>query len=96
MNCSEWEERLALYAGDDLSRAERAGVERHLSECAGCQVFLSGLTQGLDELRDAHAEPVLDVHFAAVRARVSTATPRRPAGARGAEPGRERPPRRSG
>ena len=30
MNCGEWEERVALYAGGDL-----AAVERHVEQCAG-------------------------------------------------------------
>ncbi len=70
MNCREWEERLALYAGGDLVPAEKAEVERHLQDCAGCQMFLSGLTEGLQVLRDAHAEEPATAHFAAVRARV--------------------------
>jgi Putative zinc-finger len=70
MNCSEWEERLALDAGEDLGEAERAAVERHVSECAGCQVFLSGLKGSLARLKEAHEEPVAEPHFAAVRARV--------------------------
>ena len=70
MNCREWEERLALYAGDDLSAPERAEVERHAGECAGCQVFLSGLNAALETLKGAHADPVAEAHYAAVRARV--------------------------
>jgi anti-sigma factor RsiW len=70
MNCGEWEERLALYAGGDLVPAEKAEVERHLQDCTGCQVFLSGLSEGLQVLRDAHAQEVAPAHFAAVRARV--------------------------
>ncbi|HYW42751.1 MAG TPA: zf-HC2 domain-containing protein [Bryobacteraceae bacterium] len=70
MNCRDWEERLALYAGDDLAPAERAAVERHLGECAGCQVFLSGLKAGIDTLREAHEDGPSEAHLAAVRARV--------------------------
>jgi len=70
MNCREWEERLALYAGNDLGAAERAALERHLSECAGCQVFLSGLKDSLERLKEAHEDPLAEPHFAAVRARV--------------------------
>lgn len=70
MNCSEWEERIALYAGGDASPSEAAGVERHLAECVACQVLASGLKQSLELLREAHREPLAEAHFAAVRARV--------------------------
>jgi hypothetical protein len=70
MNCREWEERIALYAGGDLAAAEAAAVERHLGECAGCQVFASGMRESLRVMRDAHAEELDGAAFAAVRARV--------------------------
>jgi anti-sigma factor RsiW len=70
MNCGDWEERIALYAGGDLRPEEAAGLERHLAECAGCQLLLSGLRESLRLLREAHAEPVEEAHFTAVRARV--------------------------
>jgi anti-sigma factor RsiW len=70
MNCSDWEERIALHAGGDLPPAEAAEVERHLRECAGCQVLASGLKQSLALLREAHDEPLAAAHFSAVRARV--------------------------
>ena len=70
MNCTDWEERLALYAGGDLAPAKAAEVERHLAECAGCQMFASGLKASLELLRDAHGDALNPAHFAAVRARV--------------------------
>ncbi len=70
MNCSDWEERVALHAGGDLPPAEAAEVERHLGECAACQVLASGLKQSLALLREAHDEPLAPAHFSAVRARV--------------------------
>jgi anti-sigma factor RsiW len=70
MNCVDWEERIALYAGGDLAPAEAQGVERHVAECAGCRVLLSGLRESLSLAREAHGEPVDAAHFAAVRARV--------------------------
>jgi anti-sigma factor RsiW len=70
MNCSDWEERVALHAGGDLPPAEAAAVERHLRECAGCQVLASGLKQSLALLKEAHDEPLAVAHFSAVRARV--------------------------
>ncbi|HEY2014946.1 MAG TPA: zf-HC2 domain-containing protein [Bryobacteraceae bacterium] len=77
MNCMEWEERLALYAGGDLPAAKVAEVERHLGECAGCQVFASGLREGLELLQGAHTEIPEPVHFAAVRSRVLAELERR-------------------
>jgi anti-sigma factor RsiW len=70
MNCSDWEERIALHAGGDLPPAEAAEVERHLRECAACQVLASGLKQSLELLKEAHDEPLAAAHFSAVRARV--------------------------
>ena len=70
MNCRDREERIALHAGGDLPPAEAAEVERHLRECAGCQVLASGLQQSLALLREAHDEPLAAAHFSAVRARV--------------------------
>jgi anti-sigma factor RsiW len=70
MNCRDWEERIALHAGGDLPPAEAAAVERHLWECAGCQVLASGLQQSLALLKEAHDEPLAPAHFSTVRARV--------------------------
>jgi hypothetical protein len=70
MNCRDWEERIALHAGGDLAPAEAEEVERHLRECAGCQVLASGLRQSLAWLKEEHDEPLAGAHFSAVRARV--------------------------
>jgi anti-sigma factor RsiW len=70
MNCIDWEERIALHAGGDLPSAEAAEVERHLRECAACQVLASGLQQSLALLKEAHDELLAPAHFSAVRARV--------------------------
>ncbi len=70
MNCVVWHERIALHAGGDAAPAEAATVERHLGECAGCQVFWSGMKESLAVLREVHAELPEEAHFAAVRARV--------------------------
>ncbi|MGO9258015.1 MAG: hypothetical protein ACLQU1_17135 [Bryobacteraceae bacterium] len=76
MNCREWEEAIALYAGGDLDgraqRAPRLDVERHLAGCAGCQMFASGMLECLEEMRAGHREEIAAAHFAAVRARVLT------------------------
>src|SRR5438105_195593 len=70
MNCKDWEERIALYAGGDLGAPQRLEVERHLGDCAGCQVFASGLMDSLAWIREAHGEEVAPAHYAAVRSRV--------------------------
>ena len=70
MNCTHWEERIALYAGGDLPAAEAAEVERHLGDCPGCQLFASGLKESLQLLQGIHQEEIAPAHFAAVRARV--------------------------
>jgi hypothetical protein len=70
MICRDWEERIALYAGGDAGAAEAAAVEKHLAECAGCQLALSGLRQSMEILQEAHREPVEEAHLTAVRARV--------------------------
>jgi hypothetical protein len=70
VNCRDWEERVSLYAGGDLAAAEAADVEHHIAGCAACQLDLSGLREGLELLREAHAAEIAPAHFAAVRARV--------------------------
>ena len=66
MNCRDWEEKVALYAGGDVA----PGVEEHLTGCAGCQELANGLRESLGLLREAHGEAVDEAHLAAVRARV--------------------------
>lgn len=73
MNCANWEEKIALYMGEDLSRAEAQEVERHLAECLGCQLFASGIRESLAILREAHVGDVNEAACSAVRARVIAA-----------------------
>lgn len=70
MNCTQWEERIALYAGSDLLPEETADVERHLGACPGCRQFASAMRENLEFLQDAGSDPIAPAHFAAVRARV--------------------------
>ena len=70
MNCAEWEERIALYAGGDLAAAEAAAVELHLAGCSGCREFSGGLRQSMALVAEAGREEIAEGHFAAVRARV--------------------------
>jgi hypothetical protein len=69
-NCREWEERIALHAGGDLSAAEGAAVELHMRECPGCQLLWSGLKESRALLETAHALVPDAAHFTAVRSRV--------------------------
>ena len=69
-NCVDWQERIALHAGGDLTPGEAEEVERHLSECPACQVYWSGMRESLAELREVHAELPDAAHFTVVRSRV--------------------------
>lgn len=73
MNCANWEERIALYMGEDLGGLEAQEVERHLAECPGCQLFASGIRESLAILREAHVERTNEAACSAVRARVMAA-----------------------
>jgi len=70
MNCPEWEEAIALYAGGDLEESRALAVERHLAGCAGCRIFSSGMLECLEGIRAGHRQAIAEAHFAAVRARV--------------------------
>jgi hypothetical protein len=73
MHCQDWEERVALHAGGDLAAAnpaDAAAVERHLTECAGCQALWSGMKESLELLRAEHAEVLAPGIYTAVRGRV--------------------------
>ena len=68
MNCADWEARVALHAGGDLTGAKAAEVEQHLGECSACQLLWSGVRESLAELQAAHEELPAAAHFTAVRA----------------------------
>jgi Putative zinc-finger len=70
MNCVEWETRVALHAGGDVTGAEAAAVERHVGECPACQLLWSGVRESLAVLQAAHAELPAAADFTAVRSRV--------------------------
>src|SRR5437899_3272079 len=71
MNCRDWEERIALHVGGDLTAEEVPGVERHLAECAGCRELWSGMKESLELLRGLHTEPLTPGCFTTVRGRVA-------------------------
>ena len=70
MNCADWETRVALHAGGDLTGAKAVEVEQHLGECSACQLLWSGVRESLAELQAAHGELPAAAHFTAVRGRV--------------------------
>lgn len=70
MNCPEWEEAIALYAGGDLDARRSLEVEQHLAACAGCQIFASGIMECLEAMRAGHRQEISGAHYAAVRARL--------------------------
>jgi predicted anti-sigma-YlaC factor YlaD len=55
MNCSEWEQRIALAAGGDLERAEAVEVETHLAGCADCRSFAEEIAAVRDDLSSFRA-----------------------------------------
>jgi putative zinc finger protein len=69
-DCTQWHERIALAAGGDLCEGEYAELERHVAQCPPCAEALAALRGNLILLREAHEEPIAEMHFAAVRARV--------------------------
>jgi anti-sigma factor RsiW len=48
MNCTEYEEQIALLITDDLSAAETTLTDQHLKSCAACYQFA-------EELRESHS-----------------------------------------
>lgn len=70
MNCRDWEERIALYAGGDLPREEAVETEGHLRNCASCREFAAALREYAAWMREAHQELPAQADFAAMRAGV--------------------------
>jgi anti-sigma factor RsiW len=77
MNCRNWEERIALYAGGDLPPKEAAEAEAHLQDCAGCREFAAELREHAAWMREAHHGLPAAADFAAVRAGVLARLERR-------------------
>lgn len=53
----EWTDKLSEYLDDELAPEERAGVERHLRECAGCRAVADDLRRVVDRAREAGEDP---------------------------------------
>ena len=80
MSCAAWQEKLALFAGGDLTREEAADVESHLAECAACRAAEQELAEVrllLFSLRTV-SEDELAVMRAGVMRRVASARSRSP------------------
>ncbi len=63
------------YLAEELSRDDRARIERHVAECADCaQVLttLETLIAELQDVRDAAGDATADVILQAVRRRLDT------------------------
>jgi anti-sigma factor RsiW len=70
MACEEWKEKLALHAGGDLAPEERAGVEEHLAQCAGCRAEFQKLEAAVSFASGfAPRVPAADEFLAGVRAK---------------------------
>jgi hypothetical protein len=69
-NGSEWERRIALYAGGDLRPDEAEEVERVLAECMECAAVAESYRAQRRTLATAYEEAIAPAHYAAVRARV--------------------------
>ena len=54
------EERLALFAGSDMSRDEAGGVEEHLRNCAECRASLAEFQDYREVLLSSLREPAAD------------------------------------
>jgi hypothetical protein len=74
MSCGGMEQAVVLYAGGDLAGVGDASavaeLERHLAGCAACRDEVEAQRRLLEELHEAHAEPIAAADYAAVRARV--------------------------
>jgi anti-sigma factor RsiW len=66
MTCADFEERIALYVGGDLTADERLAVEDHLRACSACAELARELEE--DRTRLASRPPeTAEVDFAAMR-----------------------------
>jgi len=70
MNCRDWEERIALYAGGDLPPKEAAETRGHLQDCANCRELAAALREHGAWMRAAHQALPAAADFAAMRAGV--------------------------
>lgn len=66
MNCPAFEERIARYAGGDLTAAACLPVEQHLRVCAGCAELARGLEEDREWLSRRPIEAA-QVDFVAMR-----------------------------
>jgi hypothetical protein len=60
MTCEQWQARIA----------EGESAEGHVEQCQDCAEFARSLSASLALLQEAHAEPLPEAHYTALRARV--------------------------
>ncbi len=74
MNCAEFETKLADYVDETLAASERAALELHTADCAGCRDFMAQVTgvaamlERVEEV-DPPAELITRIAFQAPRGR---------------------------
>ncbi|HEX2524441.1 MAG TPA: zf-HC2 domain-containing protein [Terriglobia bacterium] len=77
MNCSSFEELIALHAEGDLDSSRAASVELHLKSCTSCQRFLAELKASQALVKDLAEESLDAASFNIVRQRVMQEVNRR-------------------
>ena len=77
MNCTAWEERIALFAGGDSTGDEMLAVRAHLEACRECARFAAEMREDLAALGDLAdvPQPALAVVRAGVLARIAERSP---------------------
>jgi Putative zinc-finger len=70
MNCTDFEQQIALYVGGDLSEKELIKVEKHLAICAHCTGFMVELQESQLSLAKFGQIDIPEVVFTNLRASV--------------------------
>jgi anti-sigma factor RsiW len=78
MSCAKLEEKIALYAGGDLSPQDTGQVEDHLAACSSCRELAEALAENRAAFRDLRGEELSPAVFQAVRHRVLSEIGERP------------------
>jgi anti-sigma factor RsiW len=70
MNCERACELIALAASGDVTLAEQAAIDRHMTSCAACREEATAVGVLTDELAAIRGDSLPESAFAAVRTRV--------------------------
>lgn len=70
MKCSDFEQRIALYVGEDLSAVERGRVEAHLKECSVCWDLAEDLKESQAVFKSIREDVPNAIALSALRERV--------------------------